>query len=181
MSERYLNTEQARQLAVYWARAEPIVRIFATSALGNTHLVEDVVQEVASIATEKFETYDPDQGEFSRWALGIARFRIAKNIRSKTRDRHVFSTEMISELASVVADLSTEVDERKSALKHCVAALKGRSRRILEMRYQWGRQVQQIAEELGMTRVAVSGSLLRTRRALGKCIEKHLKQGEGPA
>ena len=178
MSNRYLNTEQAKQLAVHWARAEPIVRIFVTSALGNSHLVDDVVQEVATIATEKFEAYDPDQGEFSRWVLGIARFRIAKNIRSKARDRHLFSTEMIGALAGVVADLQPEADDRKAALKHCIAALKGRSRRILEMRYQWGRQVQQIAEDLGMSRVAVSGSLLRTRKALGECIEKRLKHGD---
>ena len=177
MSQRYLNTEQASQLAVHWARAEPFVRVYIASAIGQHHLIDDIVQEVATIVTEKFEDYDPQQ-EFSRWALGIARNRIAKSIRTKVRDRHVFSSEMISDLAGVVSEMHPQVDARKSALKHCLDALTGRSRRIIEMRYQWGRQVQKIALELGMSRVAVSGVLLRSRKALGQCIEMRLKQEE---
>lgn len=175
MSQRYLNTDQARQLAVHWARAEPIVRIFIASAIGNSSRVDDIVQEVATIATEKFEEYDPDR-EFTRWALGIARHRVAKSIRTMMRDRHVFSSEMIADLADVVADLQPESEARKAALRQCLAALQGRSRRIVEMHYHWGRQVQQIAQELGMSRVAVSAVLLRTRRALGECIQTHLKK-----
>lgn len=179
MPERYLNTEQAKQLAVHWARTEPIVRVYITSAIGNSHLVDDIVQEVATVVTEKFEDYDP-QHEFSHWAMGIARNRIAKSIRTKVRDRHVFSSEMIGELADIVAEIQPEMEGRKSALKQCLEGLKGRSRRIIEMRYQWGRQVQQIAEDLGMSRVAVSGVLLRARKALGDCIEKRMDQESNP-
>ncbi|MBX2850542.1 MAG: sigma-70 family RNA polymerase sigma factor [Phycisphaeraceae bacterium] len=175
MSQRYLNTQQAKQLAVHWARTEPIVRIYIASAIGQHHLIDDIVQEVATIVTEKFEDYDPEF-EFSRWAIGIARNRIAKSIRSKVRDRHVFSSAMIHDLAGVVSEMQPEVDARKSALKDCLEGLKGRSRRIIEMRYQWGRQVQKIAEELGMSRVAVSAVLLRSRKALGDCIEARLKK-----
>lgn len=175
MPQRYLNTDQARQLATHWAKAEPILRIYIASAIGQHHQIDDIVQEVATIVTEKFDTYDPDQ-PFTRWALGIARHRVAKSIRTKVRDRHVFSSEMLMELAGVVADLQPEVDARKAALRDCLVALKGRSRRIIEMRYQWGRQVQKIAEELGMSRVAVSGVLMRARKALAQCIEQKLKQ-----
>jgi len=173
MTERYLNTTQAKQLAVQWAKAEPTLRIYITAVIGDSHLIDDIVQEVATIATEKFETFDPDR-EFTRWALGIARHRIAKSIRSKVRDRHVFSTEMIVELADVVADLQPDAELRKAALHRCMSALRDRSRRILEMRYHWGHRVQAIAEELGMSRVAVSAVLLRSRKALGDCIEKRL-------
>lgn len=176
MAQRYLNTDQASQLAVHWARAEPIVRIYIASAIGQSHVIDDIVQEVATIVTEKFEEYDP-AFEFSRWAIGIAKHRVAKSIRTKVRDRHLFSSEMINDLADVVADLQPEADARKAALKQCLAELKGRSRQIIDMRYQWGRQVQKIAEELGMSRVAVSAVLLRSRKALALCIETRLKKG----
>lgn len=175
MSQRYLNTDQARQLAIHWARTEPIVRIYIASAIGQHHLIDDIVQDVATIVTEKFDTFDPEQ-EFSRWAIGIAKNRIYKSIRTKVRDRHVFSSEMIDDLAEIVSELQPEADARKSALKLCLEGLKGRSRRIIEMRYQWGREVQKIAEELGMSRVAVSAVLLRSRKALGDCIEARLKK-----
>lgn len=175
MSQRYLNTEQAKQLAVHWARTEPIVRIYIASAIGQHHLIDDIVQEVATVVTEKFENYDAEQ-EFSRWAIGIAKNRIAKTIRTKVRDRHVFSSEMISELADAVSEIQPEADARKSALKLCLEGLKGRSLRIIEMRYQWGREVQKIAEELGMSRVAVSAVLMRSRKALGNCIQKRLQK-----
>lgn len=177
MSDRYLNTDQARQLAIYWARTEPIVRIYIASAIGQSHLIDDIVQDVATIVTEKFQDYDPDY-EFSRWALGIARNRVSKSIRTKMRDRHVFSSEMMGELADIVAEVQPEAEARKSALKACLESLKGRTLRIVEMRYQWGRQVQAVAEELGMSRVAVSAVLLRARKALGNCIETRLKKGE---
>lgn len=175
MTERYLNTEQAKQLAIHWARTEPLIRIVVASAIGHGQAVDDIVQEVATIVTEKFEDYDPDQ-PFSNWAIGITKNRIAKTIRSKVRDRHVFSGEMIEALADITAELQPEADLRKAALAHCLEVLKGRSRSILEMRYQWGRQVQSIAEDLGMTRVAVSGVLLRARKALGQCIEARLRK-----
>jgi len=59
MSDRYLNTDQARQLAMHWARTEPIVRVYIASAIGQPHLIDDIVQQVATIVTEKFEDYDP--------------------------------------------------------------------------------------------------------------------------
>lgn len=177
MADRYLNTEQAKQLAVHWARTEPIVRIYIASAIGQSDKIDDIVQEVATIVTEKFEDYDADQ-EFSRWALGIARNRIAKSIRTKVRDRHIFSSEMMTELADITEELLPEIDDRKSALRDCLEGLKGRTRRIIEMRYQCGKQVQAIAEELGMSRVATSGVLLRGRKALGDCIESRLRKEE---
>ena len=178
MSDRYLNTEQAKQLAVHWARTEPMVRIYVASVIGDSSAIDDIVQDVASVVTEKFEAFDPDRGAFSHWALGVARNRVYKSIRTKVRDRHVFSGELIEELAGVVSELQPEIDTRKAALQRCLEGLKGRSRRIIEMRYQWGRQVQAIAEELGMSRVAVSAVLMRARKALGDCIETRLKRGD---
>ena len=180
MSDQYLSTEQARQLAIHWAKAEPIVRVYIAAAIGQGHPTDDILQEVAAIVTEKFNTYDSGQ-PFTNWALGIARNRIAKSIRSKVRDRHVFSSELISDLADIVAEIQPELETRKSALRDCMARLKGRTLRIVEMRYQWGRQVQQIADELGMTRVAVSGVLMRGRRSLAQCIEQRIKQEESSA
>ena len=92
------------------------------------------------------------------------------------RDRHVFSSEMISELADVAAEVHPQAEARKTALKGCLESLKGRTRRIIEMRYQWGQQVQKIADDLGMSRVAVSAVLTRGRKALGDCIEKRLQK-----
>ncbi|MEO0475048.1 MAG: sigma-70 family RNA polymerase sigma factor [Planctomycetota bacterium] len=178
MSDRYLNTEQAKQLAVHWARTEPIVRIYVVSVIGDSRAIDDIVQDVASVVTEKFETFDPDRGAFSHWALGIARNRVSKTIRTKVRDRHVFSGEFIEELAGAVVEVQPEAESRKAALKLCLQGLKGRTLRIVEMRYQWGRQVQGIAEELGMSRVAVSAVLMRARKALGDCIEQRLNKGD---
>lgn len=178
MTEQYLSIEQARQVAVLWARTEPIIRVYIAAAIGDSHQTDDVIQDIAAVVTEKFCEFDLDR-DFSRWALGVARHRVAKTIRGRFRDRHVFSTEMISELAEVVDEVRLEYDVRKSALRHCMGLLKGRSRRILEMRYQWGKQVQAIALDLGMSRVAVSGVLLRVRKALAQCIEQRLAAEKG--
>lgn len=180
MPEQFLNAEQARQLAMHWARTEPIVRIVIASAIGRSDLIDDIVQDVASIVTEKYHTYDPHQ-PFTNWAIGIAKNRVAKSIRSRVRDRHVFSSEMISELADLVAQAQPQAQARKSALRQCLQTLQGRTLRIIEMRYQWGRQVTQIAEELGMSRVAVSAVLMRGRKSLGDCIESRLQQQDDPS
>lgn len=170
-----LTNEEAQNLALLWAKSEPIVRVSIIANLGNCDQVDDLLQEVAAAAAAQFSVYDHDR-PFTAWVLGITRKRIAMFYRTQSRNRHVFSSEAMERVSAVAGGLSRSTyDTQLSALRACIRALVGRGKQIIEMRYERGWRVQKIASELGMSRVAVSGILHRARNGLKRCIEKKLR------
>ncbi len=61
-----------------------------------------------------------------------------------------------------------------AAVRLCVAQLKERSRRAVELRYVEGLSRQAMANELGMTEDGVKSLLRRVRMALRACVERRL-------
>lgn len=86
--------EKTSRFTVHWLKAQPVLAGYVGAMVRDRAAADDIVQSVATIATEKFDTFDPEQ-EFSRWAIGIAKNRIYKSIRTKVRDRHIFSTVIV--------------------------------------------------------------------------------------
>jgi RNA polymerase sigma factor (sigma-70 family) len=66
-------------------------------------------------------------------------------------------------------DAAAGVDERVG-LQQMLAALPGREREVLEMRYLDGREIEDIAADLGITRNAVDQALFRGRRRLRELL-----------
>jgi RNA polymerase sigma-70 factor (ECF subfamily) len=71
-------------------------------------------------------------------------------------------------------DAAEEWERRQQALNDCVAALPEKSRRILSLRYEARRSVEDVARALGQSFDAVTKSLYRLRQALADCVERKL-------
>jgi len=78
-----ISTAQARQLSILWTKAYPIVSTYFRALLCDFHQAEDLLQETAAAAAEKFTTYDPSRS-FTAWVLGVARSRVARLHRTTT-------------------------------------------------------------------------------------------------
>ena len=60
---------------------------------------------------EKFEQLDNPEN-FRKWAFGVARFEVLSYRRDKARDRHVFSEELLLQLAGEAEKISEQtIDE----------------------------------------------------------------------
>jgi len=155
---------------------QPTIMGFIFALLPNASEAEDLLQKTSLIAWQKFEQFDPST-KFSTWACQIAYFEVKNHLRTRARDRHVFSDELLLTLADEsVADTGRLADER-AALAHCIKTLKADERDLLNQCYRPGTQIQQVAELFGRTRASVYKQLNRIRRRLLSCITLRIEQG----
>jgi len=169
------------ELSVLWTKAHPIVFAFIRSTVRDFHRSEDVMQEVAATVAEKFDQYDRER-PFPPWVIGIARNKVLAYLRKHTNDRHVFDDETVGKIADVYveAEAEGEFSEMRSALEACMEQVKGRARKILELRYVRNQTPAAISKGTGMTANAVSVMLHRIRQALRECVRSQLGSASIP-
>jgi RNA polymerase sigma-70 factor, ECF subfamily len=162
-----------RDLARLWVQSQPAISAYLMASVYDVHHAEDLVQEVAQVVAEKFSDYDRSLS-FTSWALGIARNRLLKYYRSRSRDRLVMSEAVLQRLEESLERVEHEAEDRRAALKTCLERITGRRREVLEMRYSANARVADIAQHFGMSPDAVSVMLHRIRSVLFGCIEQHI-------
>jgi RNA polymerase sigma-70 factor (ECF subfamily) len=162
-----------RELAGYWVQSQSVISAYITANVVDLHHVEDLVQEVAQICAERFSTFDRERS-FVSWALGIARHRLLKYYRTRSRDRLVLSEPALERLEAALVRVEHETEDRREAVRRCLQRVSGRRRHVLELRYGAGAKVADIAQQVGMSPSGVSVMLHRVRAALFACIQREL-------
>lgn len=162
-----------RELAGYWVQSQSAISAYITANVIDMHHVEDLVQEVAQVCAEKFSTFDRDRS-FVSWALGIARHRLLKYYRTRSRDRLVLSEPALERLEAALVRVEHEAEDRRDAVRRCLQRIEGRRRQVLELRYGVGVKVADIAAQLDMSPSGVSVMLHKVRAALFSCIRREL-------
>ena len=155
---------------------QPAILGFIRTLLPQTSEAEDLLQKTCLIAWQKFDQFDPET-KFSTWACQIAYFEVKNYLRTKARDRHVFSDEVLEQLAQEVPEDQDRLAEERAALHKCVEKLVAEERDLLAQAYEPGKTVQFIAEALGKSANSLYKQLNRIRRRLYACITKRLGQG----
>jgi RNA polymerase sigma-70 factor (ECF subfamily) len=172
-AEESSRVASMRELAGLWVQSQSVISAYLTANVVDLHHVEDLVQEVAQVCAEKFSSYDRER-PFLSWALGIARHRLLKYYRSRSRDRLVLSEAALARLEAALARVDHEAEDRREAVRRCLQRIRGRRREALDMRYSANAKVSDIAAVLGMSPSGVSVMLHRVRAALFVCIRRYL-------
>jgi RNA polymerase sigma-70 factor (ECF subfamily) len=139
---------------------------------------DDVFQATSLVLWRSFATYRRD-AEFLPWAIGVARHQLLVHWRTKRRDRHVFSEELLADLATVTEAALAETDLRQRALEACIEQLPQRQRDLIRMFYGEKRPAREIAAAWDRTVHAVYRALKLLRRTLLDCVTTRLA-GDGP-
>ena len=170
-------------LSRLWSEAQPVVAAMIAGAVVDFQHSEDLVSQVAETVVMKFDDYDRSR-PFTPWALGIARNIILRHYERRAGERLVFFDDRIlSAMAIAQEQVAGESAERLAAMQKCLAQIKGKTRRVMEMRYLHGLKPAAIGHSLDMTTNAVWVMLHRGRDAVSKCIGRTLMatEGEGTA
>ena len=161
-------------VARLWSQAQPIVGGMIAGQVPDFHDAEDLVGQVAEAVVRSFHEYDSSR-PFVPWALGIAHNLVLRHYQKQSRERHTYFDEPTLQLiASAHLAAADELPARMAALRDCIQAIQGKSRRVLEMRYMHGLKPEVIADALEMKRGAVWVVLHRVRNTLKECIERKL-------
>lgn len=134
---------------------------------------EDIFQETSFVLWNKAEFYDQDRSFFS-WACGIA-FNVARNhLRTKRRDRLIFSESLMATITSELpARLSADKENsinRMATLESCIKKLTSRNQELVQQVYSNGIGIEEIANTLNRATQTVYNRLSIIRRELTDCV-----------
>lgn len=165
------------EIAVLWTNAHPAVAAFVSSIVPGFQDADDILQRVAVAIIKNYDKFDKERS-FVAWAIGIAKNEILMYHRTKSQSKVIFSTNAIQTISEIHEKESTKFSDMRKSLDLCTKKLKGRSKRILEMRYVSELSIPRIAQKLGMTHSAVYTTFHRIRLALRDCINRQMSSGE---
>lgn len=169
-------------LSRLWSEAQPVVAAMIVGAVVDFQHAEDLVSQVAETVVMKFGDYDRSR-PFVPWALGIARNIVLRHYERRAGDRLVFFDDCtLTALAVAQEEVASEAAERLALMRQCLAEVKGKTRRVMEMRYLHGLKPAAIGRALDMTSNAVWVMLHRGREGVARCVQLKLAAtGEGEA
>jgi RNA polymerase sigma-70 factor (ECF subfamily) len=161
-----------------FALCEPALRGFIRSLVPTRDDMDEVIQQTSVVLWRKYDEFDPGT-DFRNWAFTVARFEVLKYRRTRARDRHVFSEELLALLADEgVAEAEQRESERR-ALEQCIERLAPRQRELIEQCYDGSSTIRQVAESLRRSAGALYKALDRLRSTLLDCIEQSLAREAG--
>jgi RNA polymerase sigma-70 factor, ECF subfamily len=140
--------------------------------LGDPEAARNVLQDTNLVLWRKASEFQPGSN-FSAWARKVAYWEVRAYVRDEKRDRHVFSEEVIEQLAEQTSEEPYDAEMRVS-LRHCLQHISKSNLHILQKRYEEGMSISALAKQFGKSDSAMKVGLLRLRRALLKCIRQRL-------
>jgi RNA polymerase sigma-70 factor, ECF subfamily len=156
---------------------------FVGGLLRDAHAAEDVIQEVWVRLAAEIEKGTAIENQ-PAWCRGVARNLILKHWRTQQTAKVVADSEVMEAFLAQVEQAFAESDpdeadewrRRQQALDDCVAVLPEKSRRMLSLRYEARKSVEEVAKATGQTFDGVTKALYRLRQALTDCVERKLSQ-----
>lgn len=156
--------------------SQPTIMGFIRSLLPQSDVAEDVLQRTCLVAWQKFDQFD-ETTKFSTWACRIAYLEVKNVLRTRQRDRHVFSDAVMQALAHEAASDSDRLADERRALEQCMQVLSGDERELLRQCYAQGAKVTDLATQLNRSANSLYKQLNRVRRRLLACITRRLQEG----
>lgn len=167
-SSEYLQLITAHQAALYGY----ILTVYPDRAAA-----QDILQETNLVLWEKRERFALGTN-FKAWAF---RFAYLQSLAYRKRALRMPSLPLDAGLVEMLAEEApvrlADFEERRAALKFCIAKLPEADLRLVEGHYERGQSLAALGEQLGRTPGAVKQGLWRIRQALRACIERALGEG----
>jgi RNA polymerase sigma-70 factor (ECF subfamily) len=161
----------------YFLQHQLDLRAFIGAMIRDRAAQDDVFQEVALILWRQFANYDQGRS-FGAWARGIAANKVMHYWREQRRQPAPFSPETVQALLDAYEQQEQQQPIGQEGLKPCMDRLPGKSRELLELRYQQGLALATIATRLNSTTNAIHMALSRIRQKLAECLKRYqLSQG----
>ena len=164
------SQESSDQFVQLLTREQLALFRYITALIGDPDDAGNVLQETNIVLWRKAAAFETGTN-FGAWARTIALWQVKAYLRDRGRDRHVFSAELVQQLAERPA-VSIDVEPRRRALRRCVKALGKEELELLKQRYNTGYSIAEIADRMKKTPSAIKSGLFRVRRTLRRCVER---------
>jgi RNA polymerase sigma-70 factor (ECF subfamily) len=138
---------------------------------------EDIMQNVVTLMWERFDEFEAGTN-FGAWGVKIARLKVLEYHRNRKRDYTFFSDDLFDYLSHTAEEKIDGIDDRIRALQHCLLKLGEKDRRLIQIRYEKGLSIKQIAGLLQRPLPGLYKVMGRIHRALVRCVQMTLHAWE---
>jgi RNA polymerase sigma-70 factor (ECF subfamily) len=166
-----MNADAQTEFVAQLTAAQASLYGYITALLGDVHAASNVLQETNIVLWTKAAEFRPGSS-FMAWAREIAYLKALSYVRDRKRDRLVVDYRLVEQAFTQVDEI--DQDERRLALRHCVANLGERQRQLIQARYGDGLSIAGMARQQHKSEGAISMALGRIRQALVTCVKRRL-------
>ena len=132
---------------------------------------DEVLQETNLFIWRHADEYELGTN-FAAWACKIAHYQVLTFRKRKARCRLRFSDTLVDQLATNAERTPAWSEDDVEAFEKCKAKLSPADRELLELRYEPGATVAEVARLVGRSVKAVYNTLGRVRTSLLECIQR---------
>lgn len=170
---RDTESEQGREFIALFTKSQRRVYLYILSMVPHPLDAEEILQNTNLVIWKKSQQFEVGTNFFA-WACQIAHYEILKYRKKRSRDKHQFSDEFVSQVAEAVKENQDIFELRRNALTFCLGKLRTKDRELIQRRYQGSNQGKELADEMGRPANSVYQSLGRVRRTLFECINRYI-------
>ncbi len=167
------DSENGREFIALFTKSQRRIYLYVLSMVPHPIEAEEILQNANLIIWKKAQQFEVGTNFFA-WACQIAHYEILKFRKKRSRDKHQFSDEFVSQVADAVKENQDVFELRRNALAFCLDKLRQKDRELIQRRYQGSNQGMDLADELGRPVNSVYQSLGRVRRTLFECINRYI-------
>ncbi len=133
------------------------------------------MQNTLLVLWKKFDQFDPATS-FYAWASRVAYLEVRNYRRVSNRLVTILDEEVFEQITAEVETRQDLLESRREAMERCADKLNLLDRQLLNLRYEPGGTVKDIARRLGRPANSISKSLGRIRQALWDCINQEIAE-----
>lgn len=178
-----IAAEDVRALEALYDRYSALVFSVAYRVLHDSHLAQDVAQEVFLRLWRQPTSFDPERGRFASWLMSVTRNRALDELRRVTRRVRAEDQDEdpVADLASTdrLDDpaLGAEIAEQRIAVRAAMTRLPPEQRRVIELAYFGGLTQVEIAERTGDALGTVKTRIRLAMRKLREALAEFVAEG----
>lgn len=151
-----------------------MIESFIRAIVADAHLVEDVIQEVYIVVSQKYADF-AEGTHFGAWVREIARRTALHQLRKTGRRAAALEPDALDTLESTFDVPGEAWEAEKAALHACMERLPEESLRVLDLRYIDEAPLTRIGAAVGRSVDGVKAMLRRLREKLAECAEQKLR------
>lgn len=170
-------TARVDEFMQLYTRHQRRLYVYLLSLVHNVTDAEELLQESSYILWKKFDEFRPGSN-FGAWACRIAYLETLKFRQRRGQGELPLSPQFLERVADKMAEFSDVLELRTEIFNDCMDRLSEPDRELITRRYAPGASVKELAAELNRPARSVSKSLVRIRKVLIECIDRHRRQEE---
>lgn len=156
---------------------QPRLFAYIISLVPNWADADEIFQECSLVLWSKRNEFITGTN-FLAWSCQIALNKVFNHRKQQSHSRLVFDDEFLNLVAAERLAGEERLEERATALSHCIEKLRSRDRDLLSHWYQRKGTTKHVAQQMGRPLDTVYKALKRIRGSLLDCVTRSLNAGE---